>query len=160
MADVDLEAGTILVMGKGRKQRVMGIGDVARSVLWDYLQARKTIPPLADSFWVSERGQAMQPNWLYLMLKRLGKRAGIPNLHTHQFRHSYAINALRNGMPERVLQFVGGWKKIPDTYFRTLGAEDAQYFHRQVSPGDRLRQGAAARKSTRMSGRDKPRGML
>ena len=160
VADVDLEAGTILVMGKGRKQRVMAIGDVARSELWDYLQVRKTISPRVESLWVSERGQAMQPNWLYLMLKRLGKRAGIPNLHTHQFRHSYAINALRNGMPERVLQFVGGWKKIPDTYFRTLGAEDAQQFHRQVSPGDRLRKTAAARKSTRMSGQGKPRGML
>ena len=41
-------------------------------------------------------------------------------------------------MPERVLQIVGGWRKIPDTYFRTLGAEDAMEFHRQVSPGDRL----------------------
>ena len=102
----------------------------------------------------------MQPNWLYLMLKRLGKRAGISNLHTHRFRHSYAINAMRSGMPERILEVAGGWKKIPDTYLRTLNAEDAQQFHRQVSPGDRLKKAVTARKSTRMSGRDKPRGIL
>ena len=45
------------------------------------------------------------------MLKRLGKRAGIANLRTHQFRHSYTVNALRAGMPEQVLKIIGGWKK-------------------------------------------------
>ena len=72
------------------------------------------------------------------MLKRLGKRAGIANLRTHQFRHSYTVNALRAGMPEQVLKIIGGWKKIPETYFRTLGEEDAREFHRQVITGDRL----------------------
>ena len=33
---------------------------------------------------------------------------------------------------------VRGWIKIPNTYFRTLDAEDAMEFHRQVSPRDRL----------------------
>ncbi len=42
------------------------------------------------------------------------------------------------GMSERVLQIVGGWKKIPDTYMRTLGYEDAEKFHRQISPADKL----------------------
>lgn len=41
-------------------------------------------------------------------------------------------------MSEQVLQIVGGWKKIPDTYMRTLGYEDAAKFHRQISPADRL----------------------
>ena len=101
--------------------------------MWDYLRERETVFPNCDALWVSEHGRAIQPNAIYLMLKRLGKRAGIANLHTHQFRHSYAVNTLRNGMPERVLQLVGGWREIPDTYFRTLGAEDARQFHRQVS---------------------------
>ena len=158
--DVDLEAGTVLVMGKGRRERRMPIGDVVRSVLWEYLQARATIGPKAGALWVSEHGQAMQPGWLYLMLKRLGKRARIPSLHTHQFRHSYAVNALRSGMPERVLQIVGGWRKIPDTYFRTLGAEDAKQFHRQVSPGDRLGKAPRARKSSVEAEKGKPMGKL
>ena len=40
--------------------------------------------------------------WVYLLLRRMGERAGVPNLHTHRFRHSYAMNALRAGMPEHV----------------------------------------------------------
>ena len=113
-----------------------------------------------SALWVSEHGEAMEPGWLYLMLKRLGKRAGISGLHTHRFRHSYAMNALRNGMPERVLEMIGGWRKIPDTYFRTLGAEDARQFHKQVSPGDRLGRASAARKSSRQRSQGKPRGRL
>ena len=44
-------------------------------------------------------------------------------------------------MSERVLQIVGGWKKITDTYMRTLGYEDAEKFHRQISPADKLGRG-------------------
>ena len=91
---VDLESGGLRVMGKGRKERWMPVGDVAMSILWDYLRERDRLAPNTDALWVSEHGRAMQPNWMYLMLKRLGKRAGIANLHTHRFRHSYAMNVL------------------------------------------------------------------
>jgi integrase len=92
------------------------------------------------------------------MLERLAKRAGLPGLHPHQFRHTYAINALRSGMPERVLMLSGGWKKIPETYFRTLGAEDVARVHREISPADRL---ARSQPSNRdRAGVSKARGKL
>ena len=158
LSGVDLDSGALLVKGKGGRERWMPLGDTVISLMWEYLQARATLGPRTEALWVAERGQAMQPAWLYQMLTRLGSRAGIANLHTHRFRHSYAVNALRGGMPERVLQLVGGWKKIPPTYFRTLGEEDAQNFHRQVSPGDRLGQGTSGRGRQRREG--KPRGKL
>ena len=80
----------------------------------------------------------MQPNCLYLVLDRLGERAGILNLHTHRFRHTYATNALRPGMPEQVLMLAEGWKRMPETNLRTLGAADAARVHRELGPGDRL----------------------
>ena len=157
---VDLDGGAVLVMGKGRKERWMPIGDAAISILWEYLREREGIALDTGALWVSEQGRAMQPNWMYLMLKRLGNRAGITNLHTHRFRHSYAVNSLRSGMPERILKIIGGWKKIPDTYFRTLGAEDAQKFHRQISPGDRLGKAPTVREMRRQQGRGQSRGKL
>ncbi len=138
LADVDLANGTLLVMGKGRKERKMPIGDTARSVMWDYMQEREALMPRTKALWVSEQGEALMPNGICQILKRLARRADIEDMHPHRFRHSYAINALRAGMPEQVLKIVGGWRKIPETYFRTLGEEDAREFHRQVSPGDRL----------------------
>ena len=160
LEDVGMETGAVLVMGKGRRERWMPIGDAVRSVLADYLLEREKLLPNTNALWVSEQGKAILPNGIFQILKRLGKRAGIPNLHTHRFRHSYAVNALRSGMPERVLQLVGGWKKIPDTYFRTLGAEDAMEFHRQVSPGDRLGRMPSARKSRGQNGQNRRPGRL
>ena len=120
LEDIDMEAGAVLVMGKGRRERWMPPGDAARSVLQDYLLEGKILHPMNRALWVAEEGVALLPNGIFRILKRLGKRAGISNLHTHRFRHSYAVNALRAGMPERVLEIVGGWKKIPPTYSRTL----------------------------------------
>ena len=136
--DVDLKTGAVFVTGKGRRERWMPLGEAARSVLIDYLQEREKLSPLTNAVRVSEQGKALQPNGVFQILKRLARRADIADMHPHKFRHSYAINALRAGMPERVLKIVGGWKKIPETYFRTLGEEDTKEFHRQVSPGDRL----------------------
>ena len=160
LADVDLANGTLLVMGKGRKERRMPLGDVARSVMWDYLQEREALIPRTKALWVSEQGEALLPNGICQLLRRLARRANIEDMHPHRFRHSYAINALRAGMPEQVLKIVGGWKKIPETYFRTLGEEDAVEFHRQVSPGDRLGKAAPSRGTRRASRNGKYKGKL
>ena len=160
LEDVDLTTSTLLVMGKGRKERRMPIGDAARSVLWDYLQERESLMPRTKAVWVSEQGEALLPNGISQILNRLAERAGIANMHAHRFRHSYAINALRAGMLEQVLKIVGGWKKIPETYFRTLGEEDAREFHQQVSPGDRLGKAPSARRTRQQLGRGQARGRL
>ena len=160
LADVDLVNGTLLVMGKGRKERRMPIGDSARSVMWNYLQERESLMPLSKAVWVSEHGVALLPNGICQILKRLAIRANIDDMHPHRFRHSYAINALRAGMPGQVLKIVGGWKKIPETYFRTLGEEDARDFHQQVSPGDRLGRAPSARRTRQQLGRGQTRGRL
>ena len=157
LADLDLTNGTLLVMGKGRKERRMPIGDTARSALWDYLQEREALMPLTKALWVSEQGEALLLGGICQILKRLGKQAGIVGLRPHRFRHSYAINALRAGMPEQVLKIVGGWRKIPETYFKTLGEEDAREFHRQVSPGDRLGKARSWRKARQQHGRQRGR---
>ena len=147
LEDVDLTTSTLLVMGKGRKERRMPIGDAARSELCDYLQERESLMPRTKAVWVSEHGIALLPKSICQILNRLAKRANIDGVHPHRFRHSYAINALRAGMPEQVLKIVGGWRKIPETYFRTLGEEDAREFHQQVSPGDRLGKPPSARRT-------------
>ena len=47
-------------------------------------------------------------------------------------------DAGRSKMPQYVLMMIAGWKmRIPDTYFQTLGEEDAVRFHREMSPADK-----------------------
>ncbi len=139
IADVDLEGGALLVRGKGGRERQMPIGSTVREVLWQYEQVRATIARGEAAYWTNERGQAMQPDWLYMLLKRLGARAGVPGLHTHRFRHTYAMAALRSGMPERVLMYAGGGKGAD---VRRRVEEDPRYV--LSDPGRRRRgQGAS-----------------
>ena len=146
--DVILDEEKIRVMGKGRRQRFMPIGRAAQRAIEDYLEARQTLAPVTQDLWISEWGRAMRADWIPQLFERLKERARIPRLHPHMFRHTYAINALRNRMPEQVLMIIGGWRKIPPTYFRTLGFEDAAAFHREISPGDRLSQQPELRKKS------------
>ncbi len=47
------------------------------------------------------------------------------------------MNALAAGMQEQSLIHEGGWAKIPETYFRTLGPEHIREVHRELSPVSR-----------------------
>ena len=113
LEDLDKEAGAVLVMGEGRRERWLPIGGATKSVLVYCPLERERLLPNTNALWVSEQGEAILPSRIFPILKRLGNRAGIPKRHTHRFRHSYAGNALRAGIPERVLQIRGGWKRIP-----------------------------------------------
>jgi len=157
--EVDLDIGSILVAGKGGRERWMPLGDVAQEALWSYMQVRATKAVQTDALWVDSMGRAMHPDWIRKMMIRRGTQAGIPNLHPHRFRHTFAVTALRNGTPERVLALHGGWKKIPDTYLRTLDDEDVKRFHRAVSPADRLAKGQIAQRREQRGG-GKARGKL
>lgn len=124
----------------------MPIGRAAQRTLEDYLEARDKLVPATRELWVSEQGKPMENYWICQMVKRMGKRANVPDLHPHMFRHTFAANALREGMQEEHLKILGGWREIPETYFRTLGYEDAAAFYRTMSLGDRLSQQSAYRK--------------
>jgi len=134
---VNLDAGTVKVMGKGQRERVMPLGETSLLALWDYLQVRQS---RLTHLWLDEHGYPLTAEGIYMLLKRLGKRAGILNLHAHRFRHTFATSYLRSGGSERYLRIVGGWRRIPDTYFRTIDTEDVARAHRQISPSERLSQ--------------------
>ncbi len=88
----------------------------ARGRLERLLQV-ESVPGKVSGNWVF-RGTRLP---VYSLFENLAGRANIEGMHPHRFRHSYIINALRAGMPEQVLNIVVEWRKIPETYFRTLG---------------------------------------
>lgn len=157
------EEGWVHVMGKGGKERNMPLGRTAQWALAEYLEARSELNSRSQDLWLSGKGEGMKAGWVYSMIKRLGARAGIPHIKPHMFRHTFAVHAVREKMQEPILKNIGGWKKIPETYFRTIGFEDAQAAHKGISPGDRL----SHRPSSRIRNGDpgtvdkkRPRGRL
>jgi integrase/recombinase XerC len=95
--DVDFDLGVVIVMGKGRRPRTVPFGSKTAMALDRYMRARvghkyAHLPNL----WIGQRGALNSDAWR-IILHRRGKRVGIPNLHSHQFRHTMAHQWLARG---------------------------------------------------------------
>lgn len=98
---------TIVVYGKGAKEREVYLTDVSCMYLSMYLAERQDTNP---ALFVSEREphNRLTAQGVRALLKRIGKKTGVDNVHPHRFRSTCATNLLRKGMPiEEVSQILG-----------------------------------------------------
>lgn len=99
-SDINFQASSVRITGKGNKQRIVYFGKRASRVLWRYLvPCLSTTANPADPVFTSghDPSEPLTRNALGQLLSRIGERAGVPNVHPHKFRHTFAINYLRNG---------------------------------------------------------------
>ena len=110
IADVDLDARTATVLGKGRRRRVLHLtAELARD-LDRYLRVRTSHTFASDTaLWLGKRGKLTTSGLAQILTKRC-RAAGIGKLHPHQFRHTYAHRFLSNGGTEGSLMRNAGWK--------------------------------------------------
>jgi integrase/recombinase XerD len=138
--DVDLNHGSVIVRkGKGGVGRIVYLGRRARRVLWRYLAEREEDDP--DEFlFLTRRRRPLTPNQLLQRVKRLGQRAGVEGVHPHRFRHTFAIQYLRNGGDVFTLQRLLGHSSLAmvQRYLR-LVRDDLKTTHRRASPADNWR---------------------
>jgi integrase/recombinase XerC len=111
LADVDLDRDVVTFRGKGAKDRQVRIGPKTARAVSRYLRARARHRGAARAqLWLAVRGtEALAGNGVKLMLKRRGERAGVPNLHAHQWRHTFAHEWKLAGGDTGDLMLVLGW---------------------------------------------------
>jgi site-specific recombinase XerD len=112
LADVDVESqvNTVKVFGKGSRWRTTRFDNATALDLRHYLKSRRLRPDAAESeLWRGKKG-ALGTTGIAQMLKRRCREAGIPKLHPHLFRHSYADDQLAQGVAEGDVMAAAGWK--------------------------------------------------
>jgi len=94
--DVNVDGGYCKVLGKGRKERLLPFGALTQKMLWRWLIHFRPAPFAIkdDFFFLTIHGNYMMPNAVKLLMVRWGKRAGVPRLHAHLCRHTFATNYL------------------------------------------------------------------
>ena len=139
MVELDLEKGRALVHGKGGYDRFVVFNAGTKKTLWKYLAYReKRVKGTASQWlWVTEEGNRLTPDGLHAAFRRVKQRSGVttPGL-IHRFRHTFAVNALRQLKDPFMLQLLLGHKTIEMTrrYTQGLKLEEALSAMATASP--------------------------
>jgi integrase/recombinase XerD len=119
--DVNLTEGVIRVQGKGKKARLVHIGNLeVLQILQDYKACFADSIRRTGAFFINQADSALQPPSVRLMLRRLAKDADI-DLHItpHMFRHSFATLLLEADVDIRYIQQLLGHSSIMTTQIYT-----------------------------------------
>ena len=138
LEDVELKDRLAYVTGKGGHTRAVRFGTRTAVALDRYLRLRRGHRHAAtDAFWLGQDGPLTGSAFAQIIAKRCDA-AGLPRLHPHQLRHTFAHEYLANGGQEGDLQRLAGWRS--PLMLRRYGASLADERARKAytSPADRL----------------------
>jgi len=133
------EEGTIRVVGKGNKTRIVPVGSKACDALAVYLSSER--PKLVkrrtgNEIFLSERGTKLTTTRIWQIVKEKARHAGLEtNIYPHLLRHSFATHLLSNGADLRIIQEMLGHADISTTQVYThVDQQRLKAVHRQFHP--------------------------
>ena len=134
VADLSLDAGRVLVRGKGDKERIVPLGRAAVQAIEKYLQAGR--PELqkrgraAGRLFLSARGEALTRQWIWRLVKSTDGHSS-----PHMLRHSCATHMVEGGADLRTVQILLGHADIATTQVYThLALGRLKAVHREHHP--------------------------
>jgi len=140
LAALNPRQGVLRVTGKGGKDRLVPVGEVALERIGTYLAGAR--PALAKgrqpaALFLSNRGAGMSRQMFWTLVKRHALTAGIhaKRISPHVLRHSFATHLLNHGADLRALQMLLGHSSLSTTQIYTLVAKEGlKRLHAQHHP--------------------------
>ncbi len=122
ISHVFLKEGFVRVVGKGNKERLVPLGEMAADAFARYLEARPQAaePALDDFAFLNKNGRPMSRVAIFNLVKQQALVAGVnKEISPHTFRHSFATHLIENGADLRVVQEMLGHESILTTEIYT-----------------------------------------
>ena len=148
LADLDLRSGTVRLLGKGSRERIVPFGAHARTALvaWLSPDVRGSLAPRSgagksdrDALFLGGRGRRLSRQVAWGIVKRAAERAGIVQpISPHVLRHSCATHMLVNGADLRAVQEMLGHASVATTQ-RYTGLDGSQLFEMYAESHPRAR---------------------
>lgn len=127
--DVDLDTLTVIVTGKGSKQRLLPLGQCAASAIDAYLVRGRPVFAArgrgTPRLFVNSLGRPLSRQSAFAVVQQSASRAGITSaVGPHSLRHSFATHLLQNGADVRVVQELLGHSSVTTTQIYTMVTVD------------------------------------
>lgn len=136
VGDIEMGKQELIVYGKGSKERKTYLTDSAKFYLKRYLKTRDQDGLVDQPLFVTldaPHNRLTVPG-VQNMLRTLGRKAGVMNVHPHRFRRTIATDLLNRGMPiEQVKEFLGHEKLDTTMIYCTVREENVQASHRKFA---------------------------
>ncbi|MCC6236787.1 MAG: tyrosine-type recombinase/integrase [Dehalococcoidia bacterium] len=159
--DAHLEQGFLKVLGKGDKERLVPIGVACADALTRWRDRTRPLFDTSDEpyLFLSSTGAALTVNGLDQLVRRAGARAGIPRVHPHLLRHTFATNYLVKevGDPLRLQQVLGHTSLEMVRRYVSAASVQQSLVDRRASPMDLIIRPSGGRRSDGSPRRGPPR---
>lgn len=118
--DLDLWNGMVLAFGKGNKERLVPMGQIATNAIEAYLRESKRADSYKGALFLNGFGRRLTTRGIRKIILRLLKKSALhKNLTPHMMRHSFATHLLNKGCDLRIVQELLGHKSLTTTQLYT-----------------------------------------
>ena len=133
------QMGFLVAVGKGRKERIVPVGQSALGWLGRYIEQARPVflkKKTSNTLFLNRSGEGFTRQGLWKLIKKYAKMAGLERkVHPHTFRHSFATHLLEGGADLRSVQIMLGHADISTTQIYThVSRERLKEVHKRFHP--------------------------
>jgi integrase/recombinase XerD len=138
LQQLDMISGLVKTIGKGNKERLVPLGEVALEWLGRYMQQARPVllsGMQSDAVFVTNRKGPMTRQMAWYLIDKYARTQGLPKLSPHTLRHAFATHLVNHGADLRVVQLLLGHADISTTQIYThVARERLKQLHSQHHP--------------------------